>query len=145
MGFIISIIKLELEIFPDGRNKLYIIARNDANYWINLVHIDFGFITLFLSIFSLRPRFMAVIPTVLCGPQLQNWWFRGLRYHFTDRCVRTPDTCRHSIEGVLTISVLSNLHSVINTKHSPYKWSEWGKKTRSKQHTVVILVYWWLY
>ena len=32
MGFIISIIKLELEIFPDGRNKLYIIARNDANY-----------------------------------------------------------------------------------------------------------------
>jgi hypothetical protein len=31
-------------------------------------------------------------------PRLQKWWFRGLKHHFTDRYVGTPDTCRHSID-----------------------------------------------
>ena len=47
-------------------------------------------------------------------PCFQKCWLLGFRHHFTDRCVRTPDKCRHSIEGVLSMSVLSNTHSVIN-------------------------------
>jgi hypothetical protein len=35
-------------------------------------------------------------------------------------CVPTPDTCRHSIQAVLSISVISNSHSVTNTFHGPY-------------------------
>jgi len=29
------------------------------------------------------------------------------------------DTCQHSVEGDPTICVLSNIHSVIKTKHGP--------------------------
>jgi len=67
---------------------------------------------------------MAVIPEVLWEPQLQNWWFRGFGHHFTDRCVRTPDTCRYSIKGVSSKSVLSNSHSMINTNQGLHKLSE---------------------
>jgi len=38
---------------------------------------------------------MAGVPAVLREPQLQNWQFRGVGHHFTDRCVRRPDTCRY--------------------------------------------------
>jgi len=83
---------------------------------------------------------MAVIPAALGEPQLQNCWFRGFRHHFTFRCVRKPDTCRHSI-GVPSISVLSNSHSVINTNHGPNKLSEWKKHVQTTDccHTFVLV------
>jgi len=76
---------------------------------------------------------MAVIPAVLGETQLQNWRFRGLRQDFTHRRVRTPDTCRHSIQGVPSISVLSNSHSVINANHCPYKLSEWKQQAQNNR------------
>jgi hypothetical protein len=51
MGFIISIIKFKLEILPDRRDELYIIDKNDAYYYINVVYIALGFIILFVSDF----------------------------------------------------------------------------------------------
>jgi hypothetical protein len=51
---------------------------------------------------------MAVEPAVLRLPQLQKRCLKELTHHFTDRCVRTPDTCHHLKEGVPSISVLSN-------------------------------------
>jgi len=64
---------------------------------------------------------MPVIPAALGEQQLQNLLFKWFRHQFTDLCVRTSDTCRYSITGVPSISVLPNSHSVINTNHGPYK------------------------
>jgi len=58
---------------------------------------------------------MAGIPAVLVEPKLQKLWLIIMRFDFTDRCAWTPDTCRHSMEGVPSLSVLSNSHSVIKT------------------------------
>jgi len=84
---------------------------------------------------------MAVIPVVLWERQLQNWWFRLFRPHFTDRCVRTPDTCHHTKEGVHSISVLSKSHSGIKKNHGLCKISEWKNtfKTRESWHTCVLV------
>jgi len=84
---------------------------------------------------------MAVITAMLWERQLQNWWFRVFRLHFTDRCVRKPDTCHHSKEGVLTISELSKSHSGIKKNHGPYKISEW--KNTLKQQNLDTFVSWW--
>jgi len=40
---------------------------------------------------------MAGTPAELRKTQLLIWWFRAFRRHTTDRCVWTPDACRHSI------------------------------------------------
>jgi hypothetical protein len=84
---------------------------------------------------------MAGTAAVMGELQLQNSRFRGFRHHSTDQCVRTPDTCRFSKEGVPSISVISNSHSVIKTNHNPCKLSEL-KKTRQKQQAVVTHVSW---
>ena len=67
---------------------------------------------------------MAGIPAVLGEPELRICWCRGFRHHFTDRYVGKPDTFRHSIEGVITISELSISCSVISTNYRPYELSE---------------------
>jgi hypothetical protein len=76
---------------------------------------------------------MAGTAAVLNEPQLQNSRFRGFRHPSTDQCVRTPDTCRVSKEGVPSISVLSNSHSVINTNHDPCKLSEFKKPAQKNR------------
>jgi len=58
---------------------------------------------------------------VLGQPQLPKWWFGGFRHYFTDRRIQTPDACHHLIEGVASISVLSNSHSVTKKDRGQYK------------------------
>ena len=48
---------------------------------------------------------MRGIPAVLREAQIQKLWLRYFTHNFTDRCVRTPDTCRHFKEGVRSIPV----------------------------------------
>jgi len=43
------------------------------------------------------------------------------------------NTCQYSIEGVHTKCVLSNTHSVINTKHGPYKFTELKQEDQIKR------------
>jgi hypothetical protein len=56
---------------------------------------------------------MSLTPAVLEQPQLQKFdILEDLDTNFTDRCARTPDTCRYQIEGFNSIFKLSNSHFV---------------------------------
>jgi hypothetical protein len=66
--------------------------------------------------------------------------FRGFQHHITDRCVRTTVTCRHSIEGIPSISVVSNSYSVLNTNHDPHKISEWKKHAEPSSVVPLIII-----
>ena len=72
------------------------------------------------------------------NPQFRNSWLRVLRYLSTDRCVRTHDTCLHSIERVPYLYVLSNSHSLTNTNQRQNKISKW--KQYAKQEIFVTFV-----
>ena len=72
---------------------------------------------------------VAFFLNVLGDSLLQNGWLRALRYHFIDRCARTHGTSQHSIEGIPSLSIISNSHSVKNMNHSQNKISKW------KQHS----------
>jgi hypothetical protein len=67
----------------------------------------------------------------------------GIRHHFTDRYVRTPDTCRHSTRSnPLHIDIIK---ITLRDKHQPLSMHIIRMETtRSKQQTVVTVVSWCL-
>jgi len=74
---------------------------------------------------------MAAVRAVVCT-KFQEQFCITFRHHCTDISVWTPDTCRHSVEAVPHISVLSDSHSVINTSHGPYKLSDWKNTLKQR-------------
>jgi len=77
---------------------------------------------------------MAGTPTA--KPYFQKQWLIGSRHYVTDRCVRTPDTCRHSTEGVIMKISFRDKHERRSIQLIKME------KTHSKQQTVLALVYW---
>jgi hypothetical protein len=78
------------------------------------------------------------IPAALGLPHFQKFWFSGIRHHFTDECVRTLDTCRHSTQAVPICIIKLTLRD----KHEHRSVQIIGMETtRSKQQTVFTLVF----
>jgi hypothetical protein len=66
---------------------------------------------------------MAGIPAAWLEADIQKSWFSVFKHHFTGRCIRTTDKCRHST-GVPSISVLPNQYLLIDAKNDRKEKSE---------------------
>jgi len=77
-----------------------------------MAYVFFHFVCYLLyNYFQVRISLKNDCSTNTILPHLQKWPFKMFTQSFKDQCGGTPDTCRHSTEGVPSIPVLLNSYS----------------------------------